>query len=176
MTQLKLYRLPETLRKVFKKPFGTIYKSTAALHEKVHEILEKRLFLVVVGDISLRTVQSFSVTPHIAVIDFKAERSPLPPYTPQAFDHASRVYNPPGYISEEALKALFQAVKALPATTCLIVEGEEDLLALPLFFLLPRGSYVIYGQPKEGAVVVEVTDQLANEAKRLFSLFEVVEG
>ncbi len=176
MTPLKLYRLPEVLRESFKKPFGHLYKSMDALHSKVSEIIERRLFLAVVGDISLKTVQSLGITPHIAVIDLKAERSSLPSYTIPSFDHTVKVHNPPGHISEEALKALSQAVEALPATTCLIVEGEEDLLALPLFFLLPPGSYVIYGQPKEGAVVVEITEQLAGEARRLFSLFEVVEG
>jgi len=37
------------------------------------------------------------------------------------------------------------------------VEGEEDLLTLPVIVLAPESTAVIYGQPMEGLVIVEVT-------------------
>jgi hypothetical protein len=48
-----------------------------------------------------------------------------------------------------------------------LVEGEEDLLALPLFAMAPDGSVVLYGQPLEGLVVVRITQAKKNQAKNL---------
>jgi uncharacterized protein (UPF0218 family) len=47
------------------------------------------------------------------------------------------------------------------------VKGEEDMLALPLFTLAPKGSAVLYGQPLEGVVVVYITEEKQNQAKDL---------
>jgi uncharacterized protein (UPF0218 family) len=44
------------------------------------------------------------------------------------------------------------------------VEGEEDLLTLVAMAVAPLGSFVIYGQPGEGLVVVEVDDAAKNRA------------
>jgi uncharacterized protein (UPF0218 family) len=47
------------------------------------------------------------------------------------------------------------------------VKGEEDMLAIPLFTLAPRGSAVLYGQPLEGIVLVYITEEKQNQAKDL---------
>ena len=39
----------------------------------------------------------------------------------------------------------------------IMVNGEEDLAALPAIILAPVSSVVIYGLPNEGAIVVTVT-------------------
>jgi len=39
----------------------------------------------------------------------------------------------------------------------IIVEGEEDLATLPAILYSPPGSAVVYGQPNEGSVLVDVT-------------------
>ncbi|HMK82220.1 MAG TPA: DUF359 domain-containing protein, partial [Candidatus Bathyarchaeia archaeon] len=38
-----------------------------------------------------------------------------------------------------------------------IVDGEEDLLVLVVIAVAPVGSLVVYGQPNEGIVLVNVT-------------------
>ena len=49
----------------------------------------------------------------------------------------------------------------------IIVEGEEDLLALPLFLIVPQGSILLYGQPSEGLVVVKINSKVRKKAKDL---------
>jgi GTP-dependent dephospho-CoA kinase len=49
------------------------------------------------------------------------------------------------------------------------VQGEEDLLALPLFAMAPKGSAVLYGQPLEGIVLVNITEEKQNQAKDLMN-------
>ena len=48
-----------------------------------------------------------------------------------------------------------------------IVEGEEDLLALPIFLLVPYGSVVLYGLPFKGIVIVKVDFKKRKRAKDL---------
>ncbi len=48
-----------------------------------------------------------------------------------------------------------------------MVDGEEDMLALPLFVMAPIGAFVLYGQPLEGLVLVRITAAKRKEAKDL---------
>jgi len=41
----------------------------------------------------------------------------------------------------------------------IVVDGEEDLATLPAILYAPLGSAVVYGQPNEGSVLVEVTPE-----------------
>jgi uncharacterized protein (UPF0218 family) len=76
--------------------------------------------------------------------------------------------NPAGIISDKAIKVL---QKALEATSPIRVkvQGEEDLLALPLFAMAPKGSVVLYGQPLEGIVLVNITEEKQNQAKEVMN-------
>ena len=51
----------------------------------------------------------------------------------------------------------------------IIIKGEEDLLALPLFMYSPNGWTVFYGQPNEGLVVVEIDSNIRKKAKLIFN-------
>jgi hypothetical protein len=76
--------------------------------------------------------------------------------------------NPAGIISDKAIEVL---QKALEATSPIRVkvQGEEDLLALPLFAMAPKGSVVLYGQPLEGIVLVNITEEKQNQAKEVMN-------
>src|SRR5437899_10864084 len=67
-----------------------------------------------------------------------------------------RVRNPPGTITNEALDGIAQAVKERDESVRVVVEGEEDLLAIAAVAAAPIGSYIYYGQPLVGVVLVRV--------------------
>jgi len=46
----------------------------------------------------------------------------------------------------------------------MVVEGEEDLLTLVVMVTAPLGSLVVYGQPNEGLVLVEVNGEAREKA------------
>jgi uncharacterized protein (UPF0218 family) len=69
-------------------------------------------------------------------------------------------------ISGDAMVVLQKALEAVPPVR-VKVRGEEDLLALPLFIMAPRGSAVLYGQPLEGLVIVKITRKKQEQAKDL---------
>jgi uncharacterized protein (UPF0218 family) len=123
----------------------------------------KRIFTV--GDATTERLVSFGITPDIAVVDGLERRS----RRDRSIDyHAKEMLctNPAGTISKEAVNVLQIALKTPPPIT-VKVKGEEDMLALPLFTLAPKGSAVLYGQPLEGIVLVYITEEKQNQAKDL---------
>jgi uncharacterized protein (UPF0218 family) len=71
-------------------------------------------------------------------------------------------------ISDKAIEVLQKALEA--STPIRIkVQGEEDLLALPLFAMAPKGAVVLYGQPLEGMVLVNINEEKQSQAKELMN-------
>ena len=54
-----------------------------------------------------------------------------------------------------------------------VVDGEEDLLTLVAVLYAPEGSFVVYGQPYQGIIVVKVTPEKKAEAKALLNTMAV---
>jgi uncharacterized protein (UPF0218 family) len=74
------------------------------------------------------------------------------------------VRNPQGTLTEEAIEAVRQALLSAEHTH-IVVSGEEDLLVLTAVEYAPENSFVIYGQPHCGVVVVKVTADKKAEVK-----------
>ena len=55
----------------------------------------------------------------------------------------------------------------------LLVDGEEDLLALTAILCAPENSLVIYGQPHEGIVVINVTEKTREKTRRIVDTMEL---
>jgi len=53
----------------------------------------------------------------------------------------------------------------------ILVDGEEDLLALPTMLLAPLDTYVVYGQYNLGMVVVRITEEIKSLARNLLTQF-----
>jgi hypothetical protein len=47
------------------------------------------------------------------------------------------------------------------------VDGEEDLLVLPVCMSAPENSVVLYGQPNEGLVLVHVTPEIQAKVQKI---------
>jgi len=60
----------------------------------------------------------------------------------------------------------------LPSPVRIVVNGEEDLLVIPVCVHAPDNSIVLYGQPNEGLVVVEITPEIRNKTQSLLDLME----
>lgn len=149
-------RLPTHMRWELKRPLGALLSGEDA-PLRLKELLAtlRPEMLAVVGDASTKNLLRVGVNPDIIVVDYRVMRQPIEPYRLEG-RHLIRARNPPGTIDADAWRALEEAV-TLKSGVAVIVEGEEDLLVLPLIILLPVGSLIVYGQPHEGLVAVEVT-------------------
>lgn len=150
---------------VLKKPFGTLVPDRDVTKSRIASMLKDAAKIIAVGDATTERLISFGIIPDIAVIDGKERRSKRQ-YPDNYQAKQIRCTNPAGTISKEAVDVLQDALKSDEPVRVLI-EGEEDMLALPLFAMAPDGSMVLYGQPLEGLVVVKITPAKRRQAKDL---------
>ncbi|HEV8387417.1 MAG TPA: GTP-dependent dephospho-CoA kinase family protein [Nitrososphaera sp.] len=148
-----------------KTPFGKLIQDRNVSKARILGAIKGAKKVITVGDATTERLISFGIIPDVSVIDGKERRSITDRqivYPAEEF----RCVNPPGTITRKAIDVLKQAIKETPPTR-VKVDGEEDLLALPLFQFAPIGSVVLYGQPLEGLVVVKITRSKQEEAKTL---------
>ena len=115
-----------------------------------------------VGDYVSGNVLAAGLEPDLLVVDHRIMRVNVDPVA-----HGLRqvkVVNPAGTIQEGAWRALEEAI-TLKRKLAVVVEGEEDLLVLPLMVSMPKGSVIVYGQPREGLVAVTVTEERRSWAR-----------
>jgi len=160
--------LPEDLRKKLKKPLGTlIVGNFDETMRRFKEILakERPTKLVSVGDAVSESLMKNGIFPDVFIIDNKVMRKSI---TPIEFNAERTVHakNPAGTISEEAWEKIRYALNS-EIRTKIIIDGEEDLLALPAVLFTPENSFVVYGQPHEGIVIIKVTREKRMEIKSI---------
>lgn len=150
--------------KALKKPFGILVPDAQVSKQKMISILKNAKKVVAVGDATTERLAGFGIVPDIAVVDGKERRSKrmAPSYPAKEM----RCKNPAGAISKHAVDLLENALSEKEPVR-VIVDGEEDMLALPLFVMAPPGAVVLYGQPLEGLVVVEISAEKRKQAKDL---------
>lgn len=150
---------------ILKRPFGTLVPENDITKQKILSMLVDAKKIITVGDATTERLISFGITPHLAVIDGLERRSRRNHFIKY---HTKEMLcaNPAGTISKEAVNVLQIALETAPPVI-VKVQGEEDLLALPLFIIAPKGAVVLYGQPLEGMVVVNITEEKQNQAKDL---------
>lgn len=120
--------------------------------------------VITVGDATTERLLGFGITPDLAIVDGKERR--LARNYPRHDAKEVRCTNPAGTISQTAIELLRKALSEKEPVV-VVVEGEEDLLALPVFAMAPEGAMVLYGQPLEGMVAVKITPAKRKQAKDL---------
>lgn len=165
--------LPVSMREELKTPLGMLV--TGDPSETV-EVLKKHIqerkpaSFAVVGDFTTMNILEAGLQPDIYVVDHRVMRVDVDP-----LNHGERKTfksdNPAGTIDSGSWVALEKAV-SLKSRASVIVEGEEDLLVLPLISLMPLGSLIVYGQPREGMVLVEVTQEMKEWAEDFMARME----
>lgn len=144
---------------LLKKPFGILVPDSEVTEDRIKKMIRGAGKVIAVGDATTERMIGFGITPDIAVIDGRERRSKRA-YSIIYDAKQVKCTNPAGDISAQAVKTINGALKSTEPVL-INVDGEEDLLALPLFAEAPDGSVVLYGQPLEGMVVVRI-----NPAKR----------
>jgi hypothetical protein len=164
------YSVTPELRVILKEPFGTLIQgSFSETMGKMEDIVkrEKPPKIVSVGDAVSRNLHEHKIKPQLSITDNKCMRKKV---EPKVFEGARVVHvkNPQGTITEEAIAAIKEALES-GEHTHMIADGEEDLLALIAVLYAPEKSLVVYGQPYEGIVAVEVTAEKKAAVKKILN-------
>ena len=158
---------PEELH-LLRNPFGILIHDNFVTKRKIKAILKNTKQVISVGDCTTDRLISFDIIPDILVIDGIERRTKRSHGLNSKIMAAKELHcsNPPGSISEEAFLVLYQAL-AMPGPVKVIVNGEEDMLALPIIAIADDKAVVLYGQPLEGMVVVNINPEMQAKAKNL---------
>ena len=129
--------------------------------------------IIAVGDVCAATLLDMGVIPDIAIIDGMTKRVELEQKVDTSkFEIILKASNPPGQITQSLFKAVANALHN-DQTTCIEVEGEEDLAPIVIHLLAPLGTNVVYGQPNKGVVLRVTTLESKDQCRTLLSKFEV---
>jgi len=169
------YNLTPELRIKLKQPLGTLIRgSFTETMKTLNDIIEKEkpTSIISVGDTVSKNLVESHLSPQVIIVDNRVMRKSAQPIT-LSTEKTINVKNPPGTITQEAHKAIQEALECNDNVK-IIVEGEEDLLTLIAVLYAPEKSYVVYGQPYEGIVVIRVTPEKRAEIAEILKTMENV--
>ena len=160
------------MRGELKIPIGDLYigepKDTINYLKK--KLRKKPPLFAAVGDFVAANIIAAGLSLDIVVVDNKTLRVDVKPVK-----HGMNEINVPNRaatINAKAWLALRNAV-TLKRRVAIVVEGEEDLLVLPLLAEMPLGSVIAYGQPHEGLVIVTVSEEKRDWARDFLNRMEL---
>ena len=161
-------KLPDSLRDQFKTPLGILLSIGQDNKENIEKYLSNNSYLITVGDKTTEKMINFGLIPSLQIIDGfeKRQKRDLP-----KLGNATelKIDNPAAEITLESIEIIKKAF-SMTAPVRITVIGEEDLLVLPVCIHAPDNSIVLYGQPNEGLVLVEISTEIRNKAQTLLDL------
>ncbi len=151
---MKCLKVPAERRELFAFPYPiAIWRDPPRSVELALSIAEdfgvRRIYTV--GDVVTANFVMRGHMPDAAAVDLKTRRKERMEAL-SAFPRVVKVRNPPGYITEEAWAAVEDALRS--RGTLLVVEGEEDMLALAFLALAPDDSAVVYGHYRGALITI----------------------
>ena len=171
-----VYTVTPELRTKFKEPFGILIQgSFKKTMDEMKELVEKEKppKTISVGDIVSRNLHDNNINPQLTIIDTKFLRNQNMPEK-VSVEKTVHVNNPQGTITSEAIFAIKEALEKNEHTH-IVVDGEEDLLTLIAVLYAPENSFVVYGQPYSGIVVVKVTSEKKAQAEEFLKAMKPLE-
>ena len=159
-------RIPENLRDSLKKPLGILIRDSDTTKENILKRIPQGSFVITVGDATTEKLTKFGIIPSLQIVDGLEKRSKreLPSSVAKMTLSCN---NPPGQITKESLDVIKDAIKVPPAR--ITVNGEEDLLVLPVCVFAPENAVVLYGQPNEGLVIVRINSDTRKKAQSIMN-------
>lgn len=178
--QKKTLKLPENLREKLRNPLGKVITTTKKVVQSIE--LLKPTMIIAVGDIIYTSLIKTGLIPDLGIIDYRSRRRPILNFKFEIFNEifksnfqfSKKIINESGTINLKAVEAIKNTIEnflRLHHPQGVIINGEEDLLALPAVLLAPLGSVVLYGQYGLGVVAVLVTEAMKKKVKSILNKF-----
>jgi hypothetical protein len=163
-----LYLFTKRQRKRLKLPFGPIMR-------KLPNAL-KGSRIISIGDIVTIGLLKSRIRPFLAVFDFRTRRRALDAKRRKVLEKSFCSFymasNPPGFLSNSAMKIAKDAMKNGGAV---VIDGEEDLTLLAFMRFARKDDVFIYGMPESGFCAVDgkkgkkIAQSFIKNAKRVAS-------
>ena len=163
-------KLPDSLRDQLKIPLGILLPIGQDNKRNIQKYLSDDSFIITVGDRTTEKMIDFDLTPSLQIIDgFEKRIKRDIVKLGDAFE--LQIDNPAAEITLQSIEIIKKAFTMNPPIR-LTVNGEEDLLVLPVCIHAPENSVILYGQPNKGLVLVQITAEIRNKAQALLDLMK----
>ena len=162
-------QLPNDLRDQLKNPLGNLIRDNDPNKENIIKEISAESVLITVGDRTTENMLQLGLKPQIQIIDGLEKRNQRIVPTDDAVNTNLSCRNPPGEITEESIQVIQKAFSSEPPVR-ITVDGEEDLLVLPVCMSAPENSVVMYGQPNEGLVIVHITPEIRAKVQKILDV------
>ena len=163
-------KLPDSLRDQLKIPLGILLPESQVDKTNIKKHLSENSYVITVGDRTTEKMIGFGLIPSLQIIDGKEKRAKRePPKLANAIELT--VDNPAAEITSQSIDIIKKAFTMQPPIR-LCVNGEEDLLVIPVCVYAPENAIILYGQPNEGLVIVKITPEIRNKTQKLLDLME----
>jgi len=163
-------KLPDSLRDQLKIPLGILLPESQTDKTNIQKHLSENSYVITVGDKTTEKMIEFGLIPSLQIIDSKEKRAKRePPKLANATELT--VDNPAAEITPQSIDIIKQAFTMQPPVR-ISVNGEEDLLVIPVCIYAPENAIVLYGQPNEGLVIIKITPEIRNKTQKLLDSME----
>ncbi len=160
MYLLRDVNIPKELRERLREPFGEIFTDIRKAADSM-----KGTDIIAVGDFVSFSLYSIGIIPGMFVIDGKVRREPFRRKIPLDYE-VVKAKNEPGLLTKDLWMATQKAL-GMKEHAKIVVDGEEDMAALPIILMAREGTSVIYGLHGKGACVVKVSEETRKSARNL---------
>lgn len=167
----RIFQISEEQKEDLRDPFGKLLSEKKEIKEKIDYEIENQGKIISIGDFSSKFLEDLEIFPDFTIIDGKIERKRINPEIVERLgnDKKFKAKNPAGCITREAWKEVKIGVLCSDRAK-LIIDGEEDLLALPAIYFSPLNSLVIYGLRNRGSVIVKVDKRRKKAVEKILNL------
>ena len=163
-------KLPDSLRDQLKTPLGILLPIGQDNKENIQKYLSDNSYIITVGDRTTEKMIEYGIIPSLQIIDgFEKRKKREFPKLGNASE--LMIDNPASEITLQSIEIIKKAFEMTPPIR-LTVNGEEDLLVLPVCIHAPKNSVVLYGQPNKGLVLVEINTEIRNKAQTLLDMMK----
>lgn len=154
-----MLKLPKHLRQELRKPLGQLHKSIYSIKESLQTQLEEEKLIISIGDVTSMKLFESGIQPQICIVDNYTKRKPIE-HNLNHTKNIKYVDNPAGVLTDELIDLCVKSINEASNSNPLIIQvsGEEDLAVLPCVLNSPKDAFVLYGQPNEGVVLVNVDE------------------
>ena len=163
-----MFKIDENSIDEFKRPLGKLYVD----FEDAIPMIKEASFLISVGDQTTKNLVDIDLIPDLGIIDNRIQRKDHN-YDIIRTENILDADNPAGTITENLWETIEEAISLTledSGNRIIVVKGEEDLAVLPCLLIAPEDAVILYGQPNEGLVFVNVCEG-KSKAKRLMTFF-----
>ena len=163
-------KLPDSLREQLKTPLGLLLPIGQDNKDNVQKYISDDSYVITVGDRTTEKMIDYEIIPSLQIIDGFEKRQKRE-FPKLGNESELTIDNPAAEITLQSIEIIKKAFEMTPPIR-LTVNGEEDLLVLPVCIHAPKNSVVLYGQPNKGLVLVEITTEIRNKAQTLLDMMK----